>query len=108
MGEQLSSGTSMTVCCSVTRSHIVVLHLLLQSENLSDSPRCSIIIRLFRVFAVMQDKVTVSYNVLWNAFKRISSELYGEGRCAEKDFLFHGTATKVYRLQLPGDGEGKL
>ena len=56
----------------------------------------------------IQDKVTVSYNVLWNAFKRISSELYGEGLCAEKEALFHGTATKAYRLQLPGDGEGKL
>ena len=53
--------------------------------------------------------MTVSYNVLWNAFKRISSELYGEGPCAEKDALFHGTAMKAYGLQLPhADGEGKL
>lgn len=58
---------------------------------------------------ITQDKVTVSYNVLWNAFKRISSELYGDGQCPEKDALFHGTACKAYGLQLPAtDGEGKL
>jgi hypothetical protein len=49
----------------------------------------------------LQDKVTVSYNVLWNAFKRITSELYGDGPCVEKEMLFYGTAVKVYRLQLP-------
>ena len=49
---------------------------------------------------VVQDKVTVSYNVLWNTFKRISTELYGEGPCVEKAALFHGTATKVYKLKL--------
>jgi hypothetical protein len=64
---------------------------------------------LFTAVGTAQDKVTVSYNVLWNAFKRISSELYGEGPCAEKDALFHGTAMKAYGLQLPhADGEGKL
>lgn len=53
--------------------------------------------------------MTVSYNVLWNAFKRITSELYGPGPCAEKEMLFHGTAMKAYRLQLPqARDEGKL
>ena len=57
----------------------------------------------------MQDKVTVSYNVLFNAFKRITSELYGDGPSAEKEMLFYGTAVKVYRLQLPhGHDDGKL
>lgn len=61
------------------------------------------------MLCIVQDKVTVSYNVLWNAFKRISTELYGEGSCAEKDALFHGTAMKVYKLQLSDiEHEGKL
>ena len=41
-------------------------------------------------------------NVLWNSFKRISTELFGEGPSKEKDALFYGTAARAYRLDLPG------
>jgi L-fuconolactonase len=41
------------------------------------------------------DKCAVSYAVLWNAFKKIAAP-YTE---TEKDALFRGTATRVYRLQ---------
>lgn len=40
------------------------------------------------------DRRSISYRVLWNAFKKIASE-YSEG---EKTALFSGTATRVYRL----------
>lgn len=40
------------------------------------------------------DKITCSYNVLWNSFKRFSAGFSG----AEKAKLFHDTATRVYRL----------
>jgi len=40
------------------------------------------------------DKASYSYNVMWNAFKRIS-EAFSPG---EKAALFHDTATRVYRL----------
>lgn len=40
------------------------------------------------------DKVTCSYNVLWNAFKRLVAQY----SAAEKAKLFHDTATQVYRL----------
>ena len=40
------------------------------------------------------DKVSCSYNVLWNSFKRMTADLSEE----EKSALFHGTATTVYRL----------
>ena len=40
------------------------------------------------------DKVSYSYTVLWNAFKRIAEDLSGEERAA----LFQGTASRVYRL----------
>jgi len=40
------------------------------------------------------DKGSCSYAVLWNAFKRITSCASG----AEKDALYRGTATRVYRL----------
>ena len=40
------------------------------------------------------DKCAVSYTVLWNAFKKMAAA-YSE---AEKDLLFRGTATRVYRL----------
>ena len=40
------------------------------------------------------DKVSYSYNVMWNAFKRVS-EGYSE---TERASLFHGTATRAYRL----------
>ncbi|PZW39294.1 putative TIM-barrel fold metal-dependent hydrolase [Humitalea rosea] len=41
------------------------------------------------------DKGMCSYAVLWNAFKRLAA---GAGE-AETAALFHGTATRVYRLQ---------
>ena len=44
------------------------------------------------------DKVSCSYTVLWNSFKRLvagSSE-------DEKRALFHDTATRVYRIQPSG------
>ena len=40
------------------------------------------------------DKITCSYNVLWNSFKRFSANFSAE----EKAKLFHDTATSVYRL----------
>jgi L-fuconolactonase len=40
------------------------------------------------------DKVSCSYNVLWNSFKRITSEFSAD----EKNALFHGTATKFYSI----------
>lgn len=40
------------------------------------------------------DKISYSYTVLWNAFKRISKGFAPEDRAA----LFHDTAVKVYRL----------
>ena len=40
------------------------------------------------------DRVSVSYPVLWNAFKRIASGF----REDQKDAMFYGTATKFYRL----------
>jgi len=42
------------------------------------------------------DKVSVSYAVLWNAFKKMAAG-YSE---AEKTWLFHDTAKKAYRLEL--------
>jgi len=40
------------------------------------------------------DKISYSYTVIWNAFKRISKGFSPEDR----RFLFHDTATRVYRL----------
>ena len=40
------------------------------------------------------DKESVSYPVLWNAFKKIASNRTEE----EKDLLFKGTAERVYQL----------
>lgn len=40
------------------------------------------------------DKVSVDYAVLWNAFKRIAAGFPED----EKDAMFYGTATRVYRL----------
>ena len=40
------------------------------------------------------DKVGVSYDVLWNAFKKMAAK-YSE---AEKDAMFRGTAARVYRI----------
>ena len=41
------------------------------------------------------DKESCSYNVLWNAFKKLSRSLPAMDRAA----LFHDTATRVYRLE---------
>lgn len=41
------------------------------------------------------DKVTCSYTVLWNSFKRLTAGY----SAAEKAQLFHDTAARVYRLQ---------
>ena len=46
------------------------------------------------------DKVSCSYTVLWNSFKRMSQNLSREERAA----LFYGTAARVY--QLPASPEG--
>ncbi len=40
------------------------------------------------------DKVSCSYRLLWNAFKRISADLSADERAA----LFHDTAVRIYRL----------
>ena len=42
------------------------------------------------------DKVSCSYNVLWNAFKRIAAGC----SAAEKASLFHDTAVRAYRLAV--------
>ncbi len=40
------------------------------------------------------DKVSCSYNVLWNAFKRLTTDY----SAAEKASLFHDNAARIYRL----------
>jgi predicted TIM-barrel fold metal-dependent hydrolase len=40
------------------------------------------------------DKASVSYGVLWNAFKKLAAGCSE----SEKAALFHDTATRVYRL----------
>ena len=40
------------------------------------------------------DRLSVSYDVLWNAFKKMVAGASED----EKDALFRGTATRVYRL----------
>ena len=40
------------------------------------------------------DKPSCAYAVLWNAFKRITSDLSSEERAA----LFHDNAARIYRL----------
>ena len=40
------------------------------------------------------EKLSVSYHVLWNAFKKIAAGFAEE----EKEALFRGTAERVYRL----------
>ena len=44
------------------------------------------------------DKLSCSYPVLWNAFKRVAADFTPD----EKALLFHDTAARVYRLA----GEG--
>jgi hypothetical protein len=41
------------------------------------------------------EKAGVSWNTLWNAFKRITAG----ASTAEKTMLFSGTARRVYRLE---------
>jgi predicted TIM-barrel fold metal-dependent hydrolase len=43
------------------------------------------------------DKISCSYRVLWNAFKRATSQLTPD----ERAMLFHDTAARVYRLHQP-------
>jgi predicted TIM-barrel fold metal-dependent hydrolase len=40
------------------------------------------------------DKISYSYNVLWNAFKRLSKGYSGTERAA----MFHDTAARVYKI----------
>lgn len=40
------------------------------------------------------DKVSCSYNVLWNSFKRLTAQYSAD----EKSKLFHDTAARIYRL----------
>jgi predicted TIM-barrel fold metal-dependent hydrolase len=40
------------------------------------------------------DKLSLSYAVLWNAFKKMTADFSED----EKDALFRGTASRVYRL----------
>jgi predicted TIM-barrel fold metal-dependent hydrolase len=42
------------------------------------------------------DRGTCSYDVLWNAFKRLAAGCSAD----EKTALFSGTARRVYRLEL--------
>ena len=42
------------------------------------------------------DKVSYSYNVLYNAFKRLSKGY----SAAERSAMFHYTATRVYRIDV--------
>ncbi|MGD0118679.1 MAG: amidohydrolase family protein, partial [Candidatus Binatus sp.] len=43
------------------------------------------------------DRVSCTYGVLWNSFKKIAAGFTRD----EKAHLFHRTAAKVYRLKLP-------
>jgi len=43
------------------------------------------------------DKVSYSYNVMYNAFKRLSEDYSATDRAA----MFHDTAARVYRIDLP-------
>ena len=43
------------------------------------------------------DRVSCSYNVLWNSFKKIAAGFTND----EKSRLFYGTAAEVYRLATP-------
>jgi predicted TIM-barrel fold metal-dependent hydrolase len=42
------------------------------------------------------DKVSYSYNVMYNAFKRLSSGYSATERAA----MFHDTAARVYRVEI--------
>jgi len=47
------------------------------------------------------DRISCSYPVLWNAYKRIA----GGASATEKADLFEGVARRVYRLELPSAAE---
>ena len=47
------------------------------------------------------DKLSVSYSVLWNAFKKITARYSDD----EKDAMFRGTASRVYRIDWKGSRE---
>jgi len=49
------------------------------------------------------DKGAMSYATLWNAFKRLTAHW----PAAERDALFRGTATRVYRLFPPSHAEAR-
>ena len=57
-----------------------------------------------------QDKVCVSYGVLWNAFKRLAGRGIGMLGVSpgEKAQIFYETAVRVYGLQLPPTAESTL
>jgi predicted TIM-barrel fold metal-dependent hydrolase len=42
------------------------------------------------------DKVSYSYNVMYNAFKRLSANY----TAAERTAMFHDTAARVYRIDV--------
>jgi predicted TIM-barrel fold metal-dependent hydrolase len=42
------------------------------------------------------DKVSYSYNVMYNAFKRLSAHY----TAAERAAMFHDTAARVYRIDI--------
>lgn len=44
------------------------------------------------------DRGSAGYGVVWNAFKRLTAQASAD----ERALLFHGTATRVYRLADPG------
>ena len=46
----------------------------------------------------MHVKYGVSYNVLWNTFKKIAAQLQLSD--ADKRLIFHDTAVKVYKLKI--------
>jgi len=46
------------------------------------------------------DKVSCSYTVVWNSFKRLTADF----SAADKAALFHDTAVRVYRLGAAGGG----
>jgi predicted TIM-barrel fold metal-dependent hydrolase len=49
------------------------------------------------------DRQSCSYHVLWNAFKKMVAGYSAE----ERDALFYGTATAVYRLSHSNDQSGQ-
>lgn len=72
------------------------------SEQLADTTRCyyETVIELLGADRCMfesnfpVDKVSCSYNVLWNSFKRITVNY----SAADKAALYHDTATRIYRI----------